>query len=117
MGAPSAAPPGRSAPSARSGACARMRERHATGPLKEVSDLRENTDDMVVSSDHYLLGRSNADLGPATRGVTLRTSYMPTRKRGRALGVAVAVAVFAFPALAEAERPVKPSKPTVMTRN
>ena len=39
------------------------------------------------------------------------------RARGRVLGVAVAIGVFAVPAMADAKKPIKPSKPTVMTRN
>ena len=56
-----------------------------------------------------------AHTSPPNGGVTLSTSIKGVR--GRALGIAVAIAVFAAPAIADAKKPIKPSKPTVMTRN
>ena len=48
----------------------------------------------------------------------MSTSPKRARARGRAIAIAVVIGIGAvFPAVADAAKPVKPSKPTVMTRN
>ncbi len=48
----------------------------------------------------------------------MSTSSKRAHVRGRAIAIAAAIGIgVVFPAMAEAKKPIKPSKPTVMTRN